>query len=71
MGIENVQISINKNEGRGTYDGDAAQRATAAKLGVNLGALKEMGNFLAGKINALPSPEDSGDKGGGSSEGEE
>lgn len=69
MGLENVQISISKNEGRGIYDVDAAQRATAAKLGVNIGALKEMGDLLATKINALPAP-DGGDD-GGSSGGEE
>lgn len=58
MGLENVQISISKNDGNTQYDVEAAQRQTAAKLGVNIGALKEMGNFLATKINALPDPKD-------------
>lgn len=66
MGLEHVQIAISKAGGEAEYDIEAAQRQTAAKLGVNIGALKEMGNFLATKINALPDPKDGGDADGGS-----
>ena len=60
MGLENVQISINKNDGNPEYNVEAAQRQAAEKLGVNIGALKQMGDFLATKINALPDPDDKG-----------
>lgn len=62
MGLEHVQIGITQDT-KARYDVEAAQRQTAAKLGVNIGDLKEMGNFLAGKINALPSPETEDDGG--------
>jgi len=61
MGLEHVQIGITKGDTNARYDVEAAQRQTAAKLGVNIGDLKEMGNFLAGKINALPSPDEDGE----------